>query len=64
VPGTATIPAPKSTAPKKSDLALTLRPDAPPKSSGGGGGGGGGGGAKEPKKVAVKRKSETVQRYK
>ena len=64
VPGTATIPAPKSTAPKKSDLALTLRPDAPPKSSGGGGGGGGGGGAKEPKKVAIKRKSETVQRYK
>ena len=32
--------------------------------SGGGGGGGGGGGAKEPKKVANKRKSQTVKRYK
>lgn len=31
---------------------------------GGGGGGGGGGGAKEPKKVANKRKSQTVKRYK
>lgn len=33
-------------------------------SSGGSGGGGGGGGAKEPKKVANKRKSQTVARYK
>lgn len=32
--------------------------------SGGGGGGGGGGGPKEPKKVANKRKSQTVKRYK
>ena len=33
-------------------------------SPGGGGGGGGGGGPKEPKKVANKRKSQTVKRYK
>lgn len=34
------------------------------KGGGKGGGGGGGGGAKEPKKVANKRKSQTVKRYK
>ena len=49
--------------PSVNNIELTKLGDAP-KSGGGGGGGGGGKGAKEPKKVANKRKSQTVKRYK
>ena len=58
------IPAAQTTAPAMDAIEVHKLGDAPKGAPAGGGGGGGGSKPKEPKKVAVKRKSQIVKRYK
>lgn len=58
------IPAAQTTAPAMDAVEVHKLGDAPKGAPAGGGGGGGGSKPKEPKKVAVKRKSQIVKRYK
>jgi hypothetical protein len=56
------VPAPTSSTAPVNDIKFTGKKSTAPNAAPAGGGGGGGGG--KPKKVANKRKSQTVKRYK
>jgi hypothetical protein len=58
------VPAPTSSTTPVNDIKFTGKKSTAPNAAPAGGGGGGGGKPKEPKKVAVKRKSQIVKRYK